>query len=677
MAGARDRDARLPVPLAPRLALGQELDTRDLALALAAQRKEDVARGEGVADVGQRELWDVGSDRVVVVVLAVRLDRRTHASGARVADARHEVVGLERHEGTVLVEGRQEQEERLLVVAPVAAAPGPAIVEGVADAGPRADLGRREVVVVIQARAVGHIQLRRDALGGLEVDASLRRGETAGQLEWRKARVLHVRAVVAVGRRGVVVDVEELVAAARLQLERPPERGRQIVLERRLLLTGVLAEDDRAGRDHVLRRDVGRHDAVEGEVLDLLVHAGRGIRDAEQPHRTLPEQPLPVDARRRTLPLVADVEGVDLVFDVLGVVRPAKANVVETGDIDDPDAILGRQVVQGLGVDRVERRHAAEAHVVREHVENAATGRDDPRPALAGQRSLDDAARAREAEGGAPAEVVAAALALSNLEHAGGAVDVGRRIAPGQERHVLDQIGVQDAHRAAGRREVREGVDVRNLDVVDDEEVLEGTAAAHDDVVAEVVGPDDHARKVLHVARHVLQGRRTGEDLGLLDEERGGLDLLGRHERRCGDRHRLGQPLERRQRHLDTALEARTHIHRVALDRRRTGGGDLQAVGASAHVRNLEPAVGAGHCALRRLDDADRDIGRRGPALPGNRADDGTDPGGVLREGGGGGKEERREEEQRPDKCRARLEHARRTPAARLRMARTQGVDSR
>ena len=107
-----------------------------------------------------------------------------------------------------------------------------------------------------------------------------------------------------------------------------------------------------------------------------------------------------------------------------------------------------------------------------------------------------------------PPNCLAAALALRHLQHARRAVDEGGWIAAGEEGHILQQLGVEQAHGAAGRREVREGVDVGNLDVVHDEQVLEGTPAADDDVVAEVVGADDDARQSLHIARDVLQGRR-------------------------------------------------------------------------------------------------------------------------------------------------------------------------
>ena len=81
---------------------------------------------------------------------------------------------------------------------------------------------------------------------------------------------------------------------------------------------------------------------------------------------------------------------------------------------------------------------------------------------------------------------------------------------------ILQEVGIEQAHGTPGRREVREGVDVGNLDVVHHEQVLERAAAADDDVVAEVVAANHHARQALHVARHVLQGRRALEDLARL-----------------------------------------------------------------------------------------------------------------------------------------------------------------
>ena len=173
-------------------------------------------------------------------------------------------------------------------------------------------------------------------------------------------------------------------------------------------------------------------------------------------------------------------------------------------------------------------------------IQEAASRRHHPRslrPRIDGP--FENGAGAGEAERGPAAELLAVALALGHLQHARRAVDVGRGIAAGEERHVLQQLGVEQADRAASRREVGEGVDVGNLDVVDDEQVLERAAAADDDVVAEVVGADHHARQALHVARHVLQGRGALEDLARLHQEARVLHLLGRLERRRGHGDRL------------------------------------------------------------------------------------------------------------------------------------------
>ena len=150
----------------------------------------------------------------------------------------------------------------------------------------------------------------------------------------------------------------------------------------------------------------------------------------------------------------------------------------------------GDEVVDGLGVERIHHRHAAKPHIVGEEIEEASSRRHHPRSLPGVDGSFENGAGAGKAERGPPAELLAAALALGHLQHARRAVDVGRGIAAGEEGHVLQELGIEQAHGAAGRREVGEGVDVGNLDVIHHEQVLERAAAADDDVVAEVVGAD-------------------------------------------------------------------------------------------------------------------------------------------------------------------------------------------
>ena len=100
--------------------------------------------------------------------------------------------------------------------------------------------------------------------------------------------------------------------------------------------------------------------------------------DAEQAHAARSEQPLPVEAGGAAPAVVADVEVGELVLEVASF-GEAEPDVVVAGDVHHPDAIARRQVVDRLGVERVEHRHAAEADVVGEEVEEAPPRRDDPR----------------------------------------------------------------------------------------------------------------------------------------------------------------------------------------------------------------------------------------------------------------------------------------------------------
>ena len=221
-------------------------------------------------------------------------------------------------------------------------------------------------------------------------------------------------------------------------------------------------------------------------------------------------------------------------------------------------------------------------------IEEAASRRQHPRSLPGVDRSLENGAGAGKAERGPPAELLAAALALGHLQHARRAVDVGRGIAAGEERHVLQQLGIEQAHGAAGRREVGEGVDVGNLDVIDDEQVLERAAAADDDVVAEVVGADHDARQALHVARHVLQGRRALEDLARLHQKARVLHRLGRLEGRRGHRDRLLEVLRRGQRDFDGAVQPGTYVHLVAGERQAFEGQNLQPIRLPRAARRCE-----------------------------------------------------------------------------------------
>ena len=315
------------------------------------------------------------------------------------------------------------------------------------------------------------------------------------------------------------------------------------------------------------------------------------MADAEEAHAARPEDALPVEARGAAPAVVADVEVGDLVFEVGGFAE-AQPNLVDARDVHHPDAVRGRQVVHGLAVERVVHRHAAESHVVGEDVEEAAPRRYHPRPLARVDGPLEDGAGPREAQRRPPAELLPVALPLRHLHHARRAVDVGRRVAAGEERHVLQQLGVEQAHRAAGRREVRERVDVGNLHVVDHEQVLERAAAADDDVVAEVVGANHHAGQALHVARHVLQGRGALEDLARLHQEAGVLHLVRRLEGGGGDRDGLLEAFDLGQRDLHGAVETGAHVHRIAGEGQALERQDLQAVRARTQVADAKGALG-------------------------------------------------------------------------------------
>ena len=290
------------------------------------------------------------------------------------------------------------------------------------------------------------------------------------------------------------------------------------------------------------------------------------MADAEEAHAARAEDALPVEARGAAPAVVADVEIGNLVFEVGGFAE-AQPNLVDARDVDHPEAIAGREIVDGLAVERYNDRHPAKPHVVGEQIEEAAARRHDPRSLPRVDRPFEDGAGAGKAERGPPAELLPVALALGHLQHARRAVDVGRRVAAGEEGHVLQELGVEQADGAAGRRKVRERVDVGNLDVVHHEQVLERAAAADDDVVAEVVGADDDAGQGLHVARHVLQGRGALEDLARPHQEARVLHLFRRLEGGGGDGDGLLEAFDPGQRDFHGAVQTGAHVHRIAGER--------------------------------------------------------------------------------------------------------------
>ena len=193
-----------------------------------------------------------------------------------------------------------------------------------------------------------------------------------------------------------------------------------------------------------------------------------------------------------------------------------------------------------------------------------------------------------------PAEALAAALTLRDLQHARRAIGVRGRIAAAEKRHVLDQLRVENADCPAGGREVRERIDVGDLDVVDDEQVLERAAAADDEIVAEIVGPDRHAGKRLDVTRDVLQRAGTLQDLPRLQQDAGGLHLFGNTEGRGRDGDGLFDPRQLGQHDVDRSVESGAHVHRFADERQALGRQHLQPVRARSQplvIRNVPSAA--------------------------------------------------------------------------------------
>ncbi len=268
--------------------------------------------------------------------------------------------------------------------------------------------------------------------------------------------------------------------------------------------------------------------------------------------------------------------------------------------------------------------------VLGEQIQEASPRRHHPRSLARVDGPFENGAGAGEAERGPPAERLAVALALGHLQHARRAVDVGRGVPAGEEGHILQELGIEQAHRAAGRREVREGVDVGNLDVVHHEQVLEGAAAADDDVVAEVVGADHHARQALHVARHVLQSRGALEDLAGLHQEARVLHLLGRLEGRRGHGDGLLEVLHRGQRDFHRAVQPGAHVHRVAGERQARERQDLQAIGARTQLADAKRAPGVAGGTRGGVERAHAHALGRLASRVHHHAGDGAHAGGVL-----------------------------------------------
>ena len=413
----------------------------------------------------------------------------------------------------------------------------------------------------------------------------------------------------------------------------------EVVLDRGLALARVLEVDNRASRDDDLGRYARRRHALRDQIFHLLAHLGLGVGDAEQPHAASPEDALPVEARRAAPAVVADVEVGNLVFEVGGVGQ-AEPDLVNAGDVDHPDAVARREVVHGLRVERIHHRHAAEPYVLREQIQKASPRRHHPRALPGVDGPFENGAGAGKAERGPPAELLAVAFALRHLQHARRAVDVGRGVPAGEEGHILQKLGIEQAHRATGRREVREGVDVGNLHVVDHEQVLERAAAADDDVVAEIVAADCHARQALHVAGHVLQSTGALEDFTRLHDEARVLHLSRRLKRRGRHGDGLLHALHSGEGDFHGAVQPGAHVHRVAGERQTLERQNLQPIGVRTQFADTEGAPDVAGGAGGGVEGAHAHALSRLASGVHDDAADGAHTGGVLCRRGGGDEEQ-------------------------------------
>ena len=310
---------------------------------------------------------------------------------------------------------------------------------------------------------------------------------------------------------------------------------------------------------------------------------------------------------------------------------------------------LGVRSYTALPLYRIVHRHAAKPHIVGEHVKEASPRRHDPGSLSGVDGPFKDRTRAGKAERGPSAELLTVALALRHLQDARRAVDVGRGIAAGEERDVLQQLSVEEADRAAGRREVREGVDVGNLDVVHHEQILEGAAAADDDVVAKVVGADHHTGQALHVARHVLQGRGALENLARRHQKARVLHLRRRLKRRGRHGDRLLDVLHPGQRDLHGALQPGAHIHRSACKGQALERQNLKAIRARTQAVDAKGAGGVAGRARAGVEGTHTHARRRRASRTQHHAANRTHASGVLSRCGRGDEDHDRRESGRHD----------------------------
>lgn len=147
-----------------------------------------------------------------------------------------------------------------------------------------------------------------------------------------------------------------------------------------------------------------------------MAHVAFGVGDAKEADTATAVEALPIETRGRAPAVVADIEKVEI-GTAVGIggrlfVGGTEADAVETGDIDSPDAVTGRQVIEGFGIEVVVYGDTADADVLCEGINEAALGGHDPGAFIFPDGAFEDATGAGGAHGETPGEGFAAAFAL-------------------------------------------------------------------------------------------------------------------------------------------------------------------------------------------------------------------------------------------------------------------------
>ena len=347
--------------------------------------------------------------------------------------------------------------------------------------------------------------------------------------------------------------------------------------------------DVAAQRDPALLRGVGEQQVARLSVEDVGAEVGVGEGEGSAGKAAAAPQPAPAGPGDVLVGLVDDEI-------LVGIGIPgSEVDGVEAGDAEQGDPVPGRQVPAQLALQVAVARHGSGADGVDDEIEIAAPTRGDPGAAPSRQGAFEKQAGSRHAELQLPLELLAAALAQVDDRHRRHAFPVSRGEPPGVEGDVLDEIGVQQADRAARSPLGREVVDVGDLDVVDEDEVLRGAAAAHDEIVA-LVGIHVDRGHGLQQAAYVAGRSRRAPHL-LVAEAHPADRLPGRVGEVVGDHHgllpqvdHLGVELD-----LDIGDPARAHDH---VGPHHGGVADhryAQAMHPRGHARQGEAALGVGH----------------------------------------------------------------------------------